>query len=131
MYGRELQVGWENGFRTQKHAQMVDEGYVWAAGCAALRSTCEVFHHAGRFSPPLKMSSGYETLPTGCIRLLEVHPRQGSDLISCTLRVEALRPDNPPFYEALSYVWGSPSPTFPILLDGQVHQVQINLLNFL
>ncbi|KAI9785908.1 MAG: hypothetical protein M1839_008174 [Geoglossum umbratile] len=59
------------------------------------------------------------------IRLVTVAPGSGNARIHCQLRHASLT-DNPE-YEALSYVWGDPSDTRPISLDGQVFQVTANL----
>ena len=77
------------------------------------------------------VSSIYSPLPDGCIRLLTIYPRQDTELVTCSLRVEKLDVDCPPQYEALSYVWGPSDPKFPILLNGHAHLIHINLFNFL
>jgi len=50
----------------------------------------------------------YEALPTvPSIRLATIHPGKPMDAVELTLRTFRLEIDNPPPYEALSYVWGS------------------------
>ncbi|RFN45353.1 heterokaryon incompatibility protein 6, or allele [Fusarium flagelliforme] len=57
------------------------------------------------------------------IRLLTLHPAtEESDQICCSLSHAALNPADgsaPPVYEALSYVWGEPVFSEPILLNEQ------------
>ncbi|KAF4958115.1 hypothetical protein FSARC_11103 [Fusarium sarcochroum] len=57
------------------------------------------------------------------IRLLILHPPSGNDpIVSCTLSHAALEPgidSAVPTYEALSYVWGEPDFSSPILLNGK------------
>ncbi|CAJ2501338.1 Uu.00g041910.m01.CDS01 [Anthostomella pinea] len=52
----------------------------------------------------------YEPLPgKDFIRLVTIHPGEFADDIVISLEVTAFPLDNPPVYEALSYVWGLPS----------------------
>ena len=59
------------------------------------------------------------------IRLLALHPPlKGDDRLRCTLRPVALLSETghavePPPYEALSYVWGRPDFSSPILVNDQ------------
>jgi hypothetical protein len=59
------------------------------------------------------------------IRLLTLHPPlKGDDRVQCTLRPAALLSETgyaiePPPYEALSYVWGKPDFSRPILVNDQ------------
>ncbi|OJD36684.1 ankyrin and het domain-containing protein [Diplodia corticola] len=46
-------------------------------------------------------------------------------IISCTLRTASL--EDEPEYSALSYVWGDPNTTRPILIDGKAFHVTVNL----
>jgi hypothetical protein len=48
-----------------------------------------------------------------------------SDMLSCTMQCVSL--DDKPEYMALSYVWGDPQATRPILVDTNVFQVTVNL----
>jgi hypothetical protein len=50
------------------------------------------------------------------IRLITLLPGKIQDHVSCTLSTCSLA--DAPVYEALSYVWGDPSTTLPISLDG-------------
>ncbi|MCJ1394394.1 hypothetical protein MMC18_007272 [Xylographa bjoerkii] len=59
------------------------------------------------------------------IRLIHLHRGGSQGLICCSLRTVALAKD--PVYEALSYVWGDPSVTAPIVVDGQTIEVTVNL----
>jgi hypothetical protein len=66
------------------------------------------------------------------IRVLELVPLNQSEeanTISCRLQVITL--DSPPAYRAISYMWGDPSITMPILVDGKSFSVRSNLWNFL
>src|SRR2546423_4132352 len=59
------------------------------------------------------------------IRLLSILPGKWTDEIRCELRRFSL--DSRPRYEALSYTWGDPSDTRPIILDGCEVRVTVNL----
>ncbi|KAI1856714.1 uncharacterized protein JN550_013681 [Neoarthrinium moseri] len=68
------------------------------------------------------------------IRLIEVEPlevdgfesRSGPEsVVRCHLKHASL--NDPPWYRALSYVWGDPTHTSQILLDGQRFHVTANL----
>lgn len=50
------------------------------------------------------------------IRLVSILPGSWSDDVACELTIVSL--DDNPSYEALSYTWGDPSDTVPILLQG-------------
>ena len=67
------------------------------------------------------------SLPLGGnrIRLVRIMPGDWSDPISCELHFTAL--DAIHSYHTLSYVWGPPKITRPILLNGQKYQVTVNL----
>jgi len=61
------------------------------------------------------------------IRLLELRPaEQFSDQIRCRLLKAVL--SKPPSYEALSYAWGDPKDTIPIVVNGRSFDVTANLL---
>lgn len=66
---------------------------------------------------------------TRSMRILPPESTDGSDIISCRLGVVSL--DESPKYRALSYVWGDPSVTKPILVDDTTVQVRMNLWTFL
>ena len=59
------------------------------------------------------------------IRLVTLLPGKTRDAIRCTLCTISL--DNAPEYTALSYVWGDPSQTIPIILDGEPFDITVNL----
>jgi hypothetical protein len=61
----------------------------------------------------------YETLDIGReeIRLLELIQGAWSDPISCELRTVSLK--HHPQFEALSYAWGDPKSTMPLLVNGR------------
>jgi hypothetical protein len=59
------------------------------------------------------------------IRLLLVLPRKRDQPIECTLQTVSL--DNPPEFEALSYVWGDASIKKPVTVNGAPHSVTVNL----
>ncbi|KAK6851550.1 hypothetical protein PG995_011675 [Apiospora arundinis] len=59
------------------------------------------------------------------IRLVVINPGEWTSPISCHLIYRRL--DSPPDYAALSYAWGSPRATRPILVDGVKFQVTVNL----
>ncbi|KAI4924338.1 uncharacterized protein J4E92_007419, partial [Alternaria infectoria] len=61
------------------------------------------------------------------IRLLHVHPGAWNDDIECHLETASLN-DNPQFY-AISYVWGDPTITLPIRIDGEPLEITQNLRN--
>ena len=64
----------------------------------------------------------------GAIRLVAILPGRHDDKIYCELRLDhLLGQDNPPKYEALSYVWGTQEYPMEILLDNQPFQVGQNL----
>jgi hypothetical protein len=74
------------------------------------------------------MASIYESVPLTdrkAIRLVSIEPGEGEDDIHCTL--EVIRSNSAFKYSALSYRWGSPSDTVPIVLEGQTFQVTTNL----
>jgi Heterokaryon incompatibility protein (HET) len=63
------------------------------------------------------------------IRVLTLLPGNWHDPISCEL--EAVSLDDDPAYFALSYAWGDPKVTLPILLHNHAVQVTSNLENAL
>ncbi|OAK97272.1 hypothetical protein IQ06DRAFT_296450 [Phaeosphaeriaceae sp. SRC1lsM3a] len=66
---------------------------------------------------------------TRVLELLPTSYSEGADIISCRLRVIPL--NSPPTYRAISYMWGDPSVTQPILVDGKSIAVRSNLWSFL
>ena len=59
------------------------------------------------------------------IRLINLLPVKLNEIITC--QIETVSLDDLPVYTALSYVWGDPANTRPILLDGHNHEVTVNL----
>jgi hypothetical protein len=51
----------------------------------------------------------YQALPPGSIRIVNLYPRKGDEVLQCDIQIVYL--DNLPSYEALSYVWGNPMPS--------------------
>lgn len=70
-------------------------------------------------------SDVYHDLHRNEIRLVKLLPGQWSDKICCQLYHTPLA--NRPSYKALSYAWGSPRATRPILVNGHQHSVTVNL----
>jgi hypothetical protein len=75
------------------------------------------------------MSSPFEYQPLNRekreIRLLTLYPDAWNKPISCSLQIVSL--DDNPSYRALSYVWGNPKITHPILLHNQPFDATVNL----
>jgi hypothetical protein len=70
----------------------------------------------------------YFQLPHGSIRLLEILPDHDDKAhIQCRLLHSSLHECDVPAYEALSYIWGNPSSTHFILIEGQNMTVSQNL----
>ncbi|KAF8857508.1 hypothetical protein BDZ45DRAFT_744321 [Acephala macrosclerotiorum] len=59
------------------------------------------------------------------IRLVALEPGADDEPVRCSVVYASL--DDEPNYEALSYVWGDPTITTPIFLDGKIFHVTINL----
>ncbi|ERF71393.1 hypothetical protein EPUS_07421 [Endocarpon pusillum Z07020] len=62
-------------------------------------------------------------------RVISLLPGRWSEIVACELSVVSL--DDKPEYEALSYVWGDPENTLPMLLNAHTVQVTVNLRNAL
>jgi hypothetical protein len=81
--------------------------------------------------PPALATYQYQPLGSqGDIRLVELLPSQKresniSAIISCRLHQVSFH--DSPVYEAVSYHWGDPSVTLPIILDGKSFHVTKNL----
>jgi hypothetical protein len=74
----------------------------------------------------LKPKAIYEPLPnSGDFRLLTLLPTRPNEKIRCTLFIASLACK--PTYEALSYVWGSPTTSHDILCNGAELQITQNL----
>jgi hypothetical protein len=59
------------------------------------------------------------------IRLIEILPTQPDETIECKLHTVTLNPDT--YYVCISYVWGDPSITEEIIVNGVRKQVTVNL----
>lgn len=70
-------------------------------------------------------SEVYHELHFNEIRLVRLLKDQRQDKIHCQLFHAPLA--NNPIYKALSYAWGSPRATRPILVNGYQHSVTVNL----
>ncbi|CZR57632.1 uncharacterized protein PAC_07521 [Phialocephala subalpina] len=70
-------------------------------------------------------SDVYHDLHPREIRLLKLLKGRWSDKICCQLHHVSLA--NRPSYKALSYAWGSPRATRPIVVNGYQHAVTVNL----
>ncbi|KAH9205109.1 heterokaryon incompatibility protein-domain-containing protein [Leptodontidium sp. 2 PMI_412] len=79
-----------------------------------------------RFSYSSSPNYEHEALPTTtCIRILELFPGEGTEIIRCSLTVSE-RKTAPPF-EAISYAWGSGSNTRVISCENRKLKVTTNL----
>lgn len=58
----------------------------------------------------------YTPLPANSIRVIDIHPGQPSDPLSCEILIHSLTESEP--YEGLSYAWGSPDKVSKLLCDG-------------
>ncbi|KAK0732246.1 heterokaryon incompatibility protein-domain-containing protein, partial [Lasiosphaeris hirsuta] len=75
---------------------------------------------------PLSESYTYtQRLQPRCIRLLKLAPGPASSPIECTVQIHSI--DNPPDFEALSYVWGSSADPVIIVCDSKRLTVTQNL----
>ncbi|KAF4633568.1 hypothetical protein G7Y89_g4550 [Cudoniella acicularis] len=70
-------------------------------------------------------SGVYHELHPKEIRLVTLLKGSWSDKIRCRLHQAPL--PNRPVYKALSYAWGSPRATRPIIVNGYLHSVTVNL----
>lgn len=72
----------------------------------------------------------YEPLPPGAIRILTLHPGAQASHLDCSLNVRTKGQKAPHAqYEALSYVWGSGTPSDSIRIrqpDGGFHSLKIS-----
>lgn len=61
------------------------------------------------------------------IRLLHViKPATKEATLCCEIKVLSLLPDHVDQYTAISYCWGAPEPTTPLMVDGKRLSVPIN-----
>jgi hypothetical protein len=74
------------------------------------------------------MGDLYDSLnsETNQIRVVELVPGRWNDAINCNMRTVSL--DEQPSYEALSYVWGDPKDTVPIIVNGTSFPATRNLV---
>ncbi|EUC30135.1 hypothetical protein COCCADRAFT_43920, partial [Bipolaris zeicola 26-R-13] len=63
------------------------------------------------------------------IRLLRLLKTSTSEKLRCDIVIHDL--DTLPKYRALSYVWGCPQPTYPLLIQGKCLHIRQNLHRFL
>ncbi|EPE24620.1 hypothetical protein GLAREA_08473 [Glarea lozoyensis ATCC 20868] len=81
--------------------------------------------------PAPREKYSYVQLPdSSSIRVLKLWPGTGSDHIKCSLQ-PAMIEDVVDEYDALSYVWGSESPSRTVEVDGCPLAIRDNLFNFL
>ena len=67
----------------------------------------------------------YQHLPADSIRLLQLHPGSGDEVLVCELFSVTL--DAGAVYEAISYVWGDPKHFTTLECDAKVLQIGQNL----
>jgi hypothetical protein len=88
--------------------------------------TRALFKKDGTFPPPdipegtlclTASTKNYCMETTGDLRILEVLPGSFDDSLHCRLRVAAI--ERNPVYDALSYMWGDPTFSGKIILDGE------------
>ena len=75
----------------------------------------------GGFNQPLY----FPLIEAQVIRLVELAPGAPSDPVVIRLFITEL--EHHPEYEALSYVWGDPKSTVPILCNGRTFDITVNL----
>lgn len=92
----------------------------------------------GTFPPPdvpantlclTASTAKYRMETTGDLRILKLLPGSFGDPLHCQLRVAAI--ESGPVYDALSYMWGDPSPEGRIILDDEPFPVTRSLENAL
>lgn len=72
----------------------------------------------------------YTPLRHGFIRILELYPGQEHDPLRCILRQVSLHPrsaNSTSSYEAISYVWGDPTRTSPLICNHRETRITTNL----
>ena len=62
------------------------------------------------------------------IRLIQIHGRDPSGYIACSIRVAHILQD---LFIAVSYVWGVESPSYKVIINGEPVLVRPNLFSFL
>ncbi|KAM5353828.1 hypothetical protein ACJ41O_000478 [Fusarium nematophilum] len=85
--------------------------------------------------PPGTSKLSYSRLQTATtIRLLQILSEAGEDILRCNMLKADLAHQQMPTYSALSYTWHDeslPDTPRPILVNGQLLEVSVNLWNFL
>jgi hypothetical protein len=76
-------------------------------------------------TPSVKLKTGYVRY----VRILRALADDSADTIRCETCIQPEQEDV--CYLALSYAWGDPTPTHPILVDGECRLVADNLWDFL
>ncbi|KAK4618898.1 hypothetical protein CLAFUW4_12635 [Fulvia fulva] len=71
----------------------------------------------------------YQSLQEREIRLLILHPGAGCDPVESSIPV--VTPDDPPDYDAVSYVWGNSSDRICVLVNGHQTTIGRNLSDVL
>lgn len=85
--------------------------------------------HALDRVPDVMSNLEYEPLGADEIRLINLHPGNWDDPITCQLETHRL--DICPKYAALSYVWGDMTDLVPVTVNGQGHHVGTSLFTAL
>lgn len=80
---------------------------------------------------PLQKFRHAELRSNSCIRLVQIHAGLFRGDISCTLQQFETDTQTCPDYVALSYVWGDPTPTHTIYINGLIYRVHSSLWGFL
>ncbi|KAK0633832.1 heterokaryon incompatibility protein-domain-containing protein [Immersiella caudata] len=78
-------------------------------------------------NPYFQQTSLYQPLQRGWIRLATLHPGSTNDAIIVTLNPAQLCPQPSQYYEALSYVWGTPGRSGQVIVNGIAITVAPNL----
>ncbi|KAI0529986.1 heterokaryon incompatibility protein-domain-containing protein [Xylaria digitata] len=65
----------------------------------------------------------YKDLPGSTIRLLDIHPGEGTEPLTLSLSPVSL--DSLPAYEAISYHWGPVTDVVPVILFGALSQFRL------
>ncbi|KAK3935043.1 heterokaryon incompatibility protein-domain-containing protein [Diplogelasinospora grovesii] len=98
----------------------------------------DLYKMDGTFPPPdvpagtlclTASTAKYRMEMTGDLRILELLPGSFDEPLQCRLRVVSI--ESGPIYDALSYMWGDPSPTGRIILEDEAFPVTLSLENAL
>lgn len=81
-----------------------------------------------QFAPKQASTYTYESLDEQEFRLLEILPTSSSSQspLQCNIKVASLRDRENLQYEAVSYVWGDPTPNKTILMNGKCLHLSMN-----